>query len=624
MRHWFATQHNVLFHRVQVRGMSDHRRSAQGHGASGRTGTSPAHYRLIPAVCAIFLFTGKLAHDDAPLEQTLLSPPGQDTPVQDVYRAVSDSALTLFQLPLHPSYKMTPVVPLRTVSGEVLISDTRYSDLYALFDLYELRQGVDDNFTLRVLDVRTGATLEVAELEEERAAYHASGEADWLGIDKKRRRRTEDLVDKYLDLGLPKDALAVRWGRRNQVEEARTREAHLVGYEIQLADLLGLSLLACEVGTVETFNQDELVSRAGARSRYQMMPDMLQRLGLHRHRLKTRTGATVTIRDERHPLLAMAPAFTLMRAFSNAVGHELAGLSAYHTGHNNIYRLLRLYLNRTSALPAEPDVLGAYVWALADGFETVRRRSTFRTHSRAYVPALMGSLRALEHAPIDFRNRLHAEQVSLQAGPTLALSDLLEELDCVEDRLDWGPLSGRGSTWQRFLALNPHIPGARSDSVLSAENDVLLRTINTKKPLRIFLPTGTGEVVRGVVADAIRQGSIVRFDDTLYRRKDDFQPSEWDIRYRNLVEDIGKFGFSSENKSLLEEIASGMAEQAEREPTVRNRIMKDVAEIHLMLWKSRYWRELSRTVVAKLDTRPEPSSVQSDSVYLPETMPVTK
>ncbi len=104
--------------------------------------------------------------------------------------------------------------------------------------------------------------------------------------------------------GSPSENIVIRWGYANQTLEARERDSRYLTYEVNLARRLGLSVLATEIGTVETFNQDQLVSSVGARSRYQMMPDILRMFDVEQYSLPVASGGTVQVSEEQHPLLA--------------------------------------------------------------------------------------------------------------------------------------------------------------------------------------------------------------------------------------------------------------------------------------------------------------------------------
>ncbi len=149
---------------------------------------------------------------------TRLLPP--ESPISDAERDTlqppAPPPLTPSELPAHPD-----VVHREYLNPSLLESDVDSSSLVfqfrELLALYEKRQGVDDNFTLRVFDSRTGELLELYTMEEERAAYQRGEPVDWQEIDEERRRLTRKLVEKYEARGIPKEAIGVRWGRANQV-----------------------------------------------------------------------------------------------------------------------------------------------------------------------------------------------------------------------------------------------------------------------------------------------------------------------------------------------------------------------------------------------------------------------
>ncbi|MEL7363738.1 MAG: hypothetical protein AAFN13_16800, partial [Bacteroidota bacterium] len=372
-----------------------------------------------------------------------------------------DQPFTFSGLPQHPD-QMYPAV-----AAHVFLADPddptftqqprSVQEFRQLLDLYEKRQGHDDNFTIRVFDGRTNETLELHELVAERTRHEQNGWTNWDRNNQLRRAETRRLVDKYVRRGVPRDEVKIRWGYANQVAEARARELSTIEYEIALADQLGLSLLATEIGTVETFNQDMLVSPAGARSRYQMMPDVLRRFDVRRYQLPAGEGR-VDVREEHHPLLTLEPAFVFLRGYVNSVGHEIPGISAYHTGPGNIFRLYQAYMQSQAGRSLDhKSVVDAYMWGVTDGFERVKRQSSFGNHSRAYVLQAYGSLRATEDEWVDPSGTLEAERVRLRDGERITLADLLARLDAHADRLDWSTVSDLGSPYERFRALNPHI-----------------------------------------------------------------------------------------------------------------------------------------------------------------------
>ena len=340
----------------------------------------------------------------------VVQPPTADEAAEADSAAAAEEApliprgpFTLTSLDVHPDRVYAPYLSGAFIqSSDSTSEDVTLDDFRAQLDIYQKRQGVDDNFSIRVLDNRTAKTLEVFTLRAQRDRFEESGDANWDQIDRLRRDATNTLIRKWVARGIPKPAVAIRWGRANQVAEARDRELRTIEYEIRYARQLGLSLLATEIGTVETFNQDWMVSPVGARSRYQMMPDILDLFDVHTYTLPAQAG-TVQVREEISPLLAMQSAFLLLRGYANAVGHEIPGISSYHTGPGNIFHLYQTFLRANAGNPniGDKNVIDAYMWGVTDGFERVRKQSSFGPYSRAYVLQAYGSLRAVENKEID-------------------------------------------------------------------------------------------------------------------------------------------------------------------------------------------------------------------------------
>ncbi len=325
-------------------------------------------------------------------------------------------------------------------------------------DMYRKAYGEDDNFTIRVLDERTGQTLQTITLQAAKDRFQRGGQAEWDAVNRERTTATSALRAKWLAYGVPTDKIVIRWGYRDQTLEARERDTRYVTYEVNLARRLGLSLLATEIGTVETFNQDQLVSSAGARSRYQMMPDVLRRFDIQQYTLPTAGGSVVQVKEELNPLLAMEPSLMFVRAYANSVGHELPGISAYHTGPGNIFALYREYLRAFPGLRRAQGrhVSDAYMWGVTDGFDRVDAVSSFGTQSRVYLLKAYGALRATEDLTIDPAGTARGELVRLRPGAAATLDQILTTLAPHGDRLDWGPARG-SSMYEKFRDLNPHI-----------------------------------------------------------------------------------------------------------------------------------------------------------------------
>ena len=478
-------------------------------------------------------------------------------------------------------------------------------------DMYRKAYGVDDNFTIRVLDGRTGQTLQTVELQSAKDRFRAGGQAEWDAVNRERTETTRGLRAKWLAYGVPEDALVIRWGYRDQTLEARARDTRYVTYEVNLARRLGLSLLATEIGTVETFNQDQLVSSAGARSRYQMMPDVLRRFGVEQYTLATAGGATVGVKEELHPLLSMEPSLMFVRAYANAVGHELPGVSAYHTGPGNLFALYREYLRAFPGLRRGDGthVSEAYMWGVTDGFDRVDEVSSFGAQSRVYVLKAYGALRATEDLTVDPDATARGELVRLRPGATATLEQILTALAPHTTRLDWGPARG-ASLYEKFRDLNPHLSLPLGLSGVPASGNVRFSSTATatttgsagSAPVRFFLPVGATGVLRRVGLDVV--GTVQTFDATTYL-VDASETTALDREYAALVEDTGRFGFTRANKARLERIVEQMQAASQREPGSRFReTQAEIARIHRGVWRTRGFDDLATLTEAVFSGRP--------------------
>lgn len=506
----------------------------------------------------------------------------------------------------HPDKVFRPYTAGPVLASEQAGNQARLISAFREFlDIYEMRQGEDGNFTIRVIDNRTNDVLEVFVLEDEQAAYEAK-EPDaynWGAIDQVRRTETRRLVDKYAARGIPRPAITVKWGRKHQVHQARKRDAPFIEYEMKLARYLGMSLLPTEIGTVETFNQDRLVSAVGARSRYQLMPYLLRQYDVHHYTLPTASGGRVQVAEEWHPLLVMEPAFRHVRASVNAVGHEIPGVSAYHTGPGNIYLVYRRFLtNAADYLTPQVSVMDAYMWALTEGYETVSSNSSFGPYSRGYVASAYGSLRATDDVPVDTTQTLLAEQVQLKPGAYTHLSHLLRMLGDTGELLDWGPGTESMSLYDRFRSMNPHfaLPDPGEVSGVPLEGDVRLTRAVGDMPVRFFLPLGARQLLAQAETDVIDESSVRRFDHDTYPDPDQGTKTMWDRQYDDLVRAIGRFEFTHENRQRLLQLADRFEELARSTPTHYRRTQHEIIQIHRMLWLNQPWEKLARATEAAL------------------------
>ncbi len=471
--------------------------------------------------------------------------------------------------------------------------------------LYEQRQGEDDNFTIRVVNNANNDVLEVFSLASARAAFERTGRANWGAIDGQRRTETTRLVKKWAAQGVPRENVTIKWGRANQVREARERELPYILYEVRLARYLGLSLLATEIGTVETFNDDKLVSSVGARSRYQMMPYILRQRGINQYALRTGSGKEVSVVEEWHPLLTMEPAFMTLRGYTNAVGHEIPGISSYHTGPGNIYSVYRMFLTEGQKyLSDDPSVMDAYMWALTDGYPEVSHKTSFKTYSRGYVASAYGALRATDELPIDTTLSYRADRVQLREGKEVFLSQLLRQLKDAD--LDWSSAAGDSLTaYQRFRLLNPHIglPEAKGEQGVPIEGDVRFTATAGGNAVRFFLPLGALRALRDT--DWIDERATFRYDGHTFERSARDE-TLWDKEYARLLSDSEHFGFTYANRARLERLASKFEELAQENPTFYRRAQLDAIRTHRTMWRTNVWEKLADATEAVRGTTPAP------------------
>lgn len=537
----------------------------------------------------------------------LIRTPVPPAPAAATTPAPPASGLAPNELPPSPEMAFGPyfsgALPTGAADSSSLVFQFR-----ELLDLFEKRQSVDDNFTLRVLDNRSGELLELFTLTKERARYRRGHPVDWRKIDRKRRSITRRLVDKYESRDIPREAISVKWGRANQVHEAHASDEPYVEYEMRLARHLGLSRLPTEIGTVETFNQDHLVSPVGARSRYQMMPFILRRNGIHHYRLRTTAHTAVQVREELHPLLTMEPAFLLLRGYVNAVGHEIPGISAYHTGPGNIYKIYRLFLTESeNRFTPSSTVMDAYLWAVTEGYDLVKERSTFGPYSRGYVASAYGALQATDRRGIDTTATLRAARVQLKPGATITLRQILDVLDNSTASLDWGFRSSAGrSLYKRFRALNPHfdLPESDSGTVPDRGNIHFVSSIDGKA-VQFFLPLGAPNILSRAGFSVIDDAATFRFDSDTYT----YNPSErtrWDRAYNALVDDIRRFGFTERNRERLLELYEHFKTLATKHPSPYRRRQLKIIETHRRIWMSNPWEQLAEVATRAIGRQPMP------------------
>jgi len=581
--------------------------------------TDPSARRIewlaLGLIVALGLFVFVATRSDL-VAQTVASGPSADDPPEETALAGGDDLLLrsyrFTDLDMHPdrafgAYFSGAFFTDAADREEASTATSAVDDFRTQLEIYRRRAGEDDNFSIRVYDSRTWRTLEVFTLRDLRERFEQTGVANWDRIDAHRRDASNGLIQKWVGQGIPRDAIATRWGRSNQIHEARVREESFIEYEIRYARQLGLSLLTTEIGTVETFNQDWMVSPANARGRYQMMPDILQLFNLRTYTVPAASG-TVTVREELHPLLALMGSFQLVRGYTNAVGHEIPGVSAYHTGPGNIFHVYQTYLRAKSNDPGiqNASVIDAYMWGVTNGFERVRQQSSFGPHSRGYVLSAYGALRAVEDVPVDPTKTLRTERVRLATGQSITLSALLEMLAPHGARLNWGYGIDHDSLYERFRQLNGHMAlpegSGASATAVPAAGDLRLSSSAGNAPLRFFLPYGASELLERIRPGLLDAGATFLFNEDAFADPAvTGEKTRWDYAYEQLVQDIAQFGFTRQNRSRLEGIYRQFVRLAEEDPTHYRTAQLQILTIHRRVWQTTRFVDLAGTVQNVLD-----------------------
>ena len=517
---------------------------------------------------------------------------------------------------IHGEYISDPFV---TLNENHQVNREHLKQFRDLLNIYESRQAEDDNFTVRVIDRRTNGLLERYTIENIREQFLASPSPDWELIDEIRSRESSRLIGKYRRRGVPLEDIMIKWGRLDQVKRARERDIPFIEYEVQLSQTLGLSLLATELGTVETFNSDKMVSTVGARGRYQMMPYMLRKFNIHTYNLWAKGGNTIEVKEEWHPLLTMEPAFSIIRGYSNAVGHEIPGISAYHTGPFNIFFIYDMYLEQQkNSFSAASTVMDAYLWALTEGFEDVSEDTGFRHYSRSYVATAYGSFKGTEDLPVDTTQTHLTERVQTRLGEDLYLSELIEALESVQHQLDWSFAPADSSLYMQFRSFNPHInlPAEKDSDTTRVPKgaDVFLATRNLNRPVRFFLPLGASELLKEDGFDRFSDEHTFKFDHKTYSISVE-DITIWDRQYAKLVEDVKFFGFTRENRDQLNVLVERFEKLSETQPSNFRNLQLKIIKLHQGLWRTRYWNDLANKTAALsgqvelADNAPPPSPI---------------
>jgi hypothetical protein len=331
------------------------------------------------------------------------------------------------------------------------------------------------------------------------------------------------------------------------------------------------------------------------------------------------------VREEWHPLLVLEPAFLLLRGYVNAVGHEIPGLSAYHTGPGNVFKLYRHYYTSSTDFKHSSTVADAYAWAVTEGFDTVSHESSFGGDSRGYVPAAYGALVAREERDVDEAPPLQAARLQLRPGATLSLRALLAPLDSAQQSFDWGPAADTAaSPYDRFRALNPHfdLPSSPTGAV-PEDGNVRLRADVDGRAVQFFLPLKAPDVLRAAGIRALDSTATFRYDGSTYARPGPGQITPWDRRYESLIEDIAHFGFTKKNRAHLRWLHDRFETLAEQRPTRFRRRQMKIISTHRRLWMSGPWEELAeatRRATKGMKIEGQPLAPLPTTADLPDTL----
>jgi hypothetical protein len=601
---------------------------------------------VLAVIVGLLAATGRIGAVTQSIATSFQSAPGGETPQEErpLEEVAGDSEgqpFTYANLASHPDNALQPYF-----SGSVVGaggSGKGRADLLQQFrdltDRYVKRFGVDDNFSMRI---STGAEpdtlLEVFTLEEERRQYIEAGrpqDYNWGRINALRRQKTRDLVDKWTARGVSQGPMRVKWGMATKTEEARRRDEPFIEYEVRLARFFGKSLLMTEIGTKETFNQDDLVSPVDAKSRYQLMPSLLSSYGIHRYRLPTSAGNRVLVAEEQHPLITMEPAFKHATASINAMGHEIPGISAYHTGVNNIYNeiIVKFLKNAQEYVSPSITTADAYIWGVTEGFPIVSRNSSFGDFSRTYVVGAYGALKAMEEATIDTSQTILADRMALASGKRITLDHVLTTLaENGGGDLPWKAPDSL-SLYTRFARLNKHFhlpagPDGSSDSLVVGvpeRGNVELSATAQGETVRFFLPPGARRILNNNGhADLIDESSVFQFNHDTYADPGEQMRTKYDRQYDRLVDEIRRFGFTEKNQQQLKELAQQFEQLAASEPTHYRETMADVIAKHRRFWRYPGWESVNQavqTVLGRVPTQPQGAEeLDTQPVQTPETI----
>ena len=80
-----------------------------------------------------------------------------------------------------------------------------------------------------------------------------------------------------------------------------------------------------------------------------------------------------------------------------------------------------------------------------------------------------------------------------------------------------------------------------------------------------------------------------------------------DWQYDALVENIGQFGFTNDNKARLDTLATAMRKLAREYPTSYRKAQAQIIQIHRSLWRTKAWQSLAGAVDRQQKRHQEPA-----------------
>jgi hypothetical protein len=173
--------------------------------------------------------------------------------------------------------------------------------------------------------------------------------------------------------------------------------------------------------------------------------------------------------------------------------------------------------------------------------------------------------------------------------------------------LDWGSTTDPdASVYDRFRALNPHIDlPASDDGVLPDGADVRFVASVQGKAVRFFLPLGAPDALQQAGIEALDEDATFAFDASTYRVPNGAR-TRWDRAYDALVHDIGRFGFTEENRERLLTLHEQFENLANANPTRYRQRQLQIIQTHRRIWMSNPWEHLADVATRATGRRPMP------------------